>query len=459
MKLINLSLFFTLFAFSHQIFAGGGDKITITCNITNCQGDSLNLYQFDGIVFSKVQTAKSAANAHIYKFTLPKGKNDFYFLGQSVQELKPLILGTEENISLEGNCYVYRELVIKGSKMNKEYDIAMKRLAVLLGEADDAKKAWDFSINDPQKHQIAETEMANIDRKKMMLLDSLRKSNPYLARLVGMNTIYSYPVNGAKKYPEEIKYIANEYFANVDFKEDDYNRLPMVFEGFKNFTNILNQYPSLTPEIHRQYIENWLNKFSKNSRAYKMGLGGVVTSLMSRNHINYIYFGELYCKMYEKEEPSVTSQLQQLINRSKTSIPGVEMPDFTQNNTENQPISLKSLRGKVVLIDFWASWCGPCRRENPNVVATYNKYKDKGFDILSVSLDSDRDRWLGAIEADGLIWKNHVSDLKGWQNQVAGQYAVSSIPQTLLIDREGKLIARNLRGEQLGEALKQLLGE
>jgi thiol-disulfide isomerase/thioredoxin len=458
MKFIQFNFLLLLVIFTNNVFAGGNDKVTIVCNMTNCQGDSLSMYQFDGIVFNRVQMVRSAPNEHIYKFVLPKGKNDFYFIGQSVQELKPLILGTEENISIEGNCYSFRQLVIKGSRMNKEYDVAMKRMGVLMTEAEDAKKAWDFSMNDPQKHQIAETEMANIDKKKLLFLDSLRKSNAYLAKLVAMNTFYSYPVNGLKKYPEEMNYIANEYFANVDFKDEEYNRLPMVFEGFKNFTNLMNQY-NLAPDKHRQFIENWLSKFPKNSRAYKMALGGVVTSLMTRNHLNYIVFGERYCEMYAKEEPGVTSQLKMLIDRAKTSIPGVEMPDFAQNGVDDKPISLKSLRGKVVLVDFWASWCGPCRRENPNVVATYNQYKDKGFEILSVSLDSDKDRWLGAIQQDGLIWKNHVSDLKGWQNGVAAQYAVTSIPQTLLLDREGKLIARNLRGEQLGEALKQLLGD
>jgi thiol-disulfide isomerase/thioredoxin len=458
MKLIKFNFLFLFFALMNSAIAGGGDKITIVCNMTNCQGDSLSMYQFDGIVFNRISTVKSLPNEHIYKFVLPKGKNDFYFIGQSVQELKPLILGTEDNISIEGNCYTFRQLVIKGSRMNKDYDVAMKRMGALMTESDDAKKAWDFSVNDPQKRQIAETEMTNIDKKKMAFLDSLRKSNAYLSKLVAMNTLYSYPMNGAKKYNEEMVYIANEYFANVDFKEDDYNRLPMVFEGFKNFTNIINQY-NLPADTHRQYIENWLSKFSKNSRAYKMALGGIVTSLMTRNHINYILFGERYCEMYAKEEPGVTAQLKTLINRSKTSIPGVEMPDFAQPGVDDKPISLKSLRGKIVLIDFWASWCGPCRRENPNVVATYNKYKDKGFEVLSVSLDSDKERWLGAIQQDGLIWKNHISDLKGWQNGVAQQYAVSSIPQTLLIDRDGKLISRNLRGEQLGETLKQLLGE
>lgn len=456
MRVLSLTLGFMLCCFSAAL---AGDKITLTCNITNCQGDSLNLYQFDGIVFARVQTAKSTPNAHTFKFTVSKGKSDFYFLGQSPQDMRPLILGTEDNIQIEGNCYVFRQLTVKNSKINKDYDATMRRVGVLMAESDDALRAWNFAVNDQPKRQIAETEMASIDRKKLLLLDSVRKNNPFIGKIVAMTTLFSYAVNGPKKYPEEMQYIANEYFAQVNFKDDDYNRLPTVFEGFKNFTNAINQFTNLSPDLHRQYIENWLNKFSKDSRAYKMALGGVVTSLMTRNHINYIVFGERYCQMYEKEEPAITQQLQGLINRAKTSIPGVEMPDFTQNGVDDKPINLKSLRGKVVLIDFWASWCGPCRRENPNVVATYNKYKDKGFDIMSVSLDSDKERWLAAIQQDGLIWKSHVSDLRGWQNVIAGQYAVSSVPQTLLIDREGKLIARNLRGEQLGEALKQIFGE
>ena len=110
----------------------------------------------------------------------------------------------------------------------------------------------------------------------------------------------------------------------------------------------------------------------------------------------------------------------------------------------------------VVLVDFWASWCGPCRQENPNVVKAYEKFKDRGFDILGVSLDDNKDKWLKAVEADKLTW-THVSDLKGWKNAAADLYGVRAIPQNVLIDPKGKIIAKNLRGDKLEEKLEELM--
>lgn len=130
--------------------------------------------------------------------------------------------------------------------------------------------------------------------------------------------------------------------------------------------------------------------------------------------------------------------------------------DFTQNNENDKPVSLSSFKGKYVLLDFWASWCGPCRKENPNVVAAFNKYKNKNFTILGISLDSQKPNWLQAINADGLTWQ-HVSDLKGWQNAVAQTYKVGSIPQNFLLDPAGKIIATNLRGEDLERKLEEVL--
>ncbi len=140
-------------------------------------------------------------------------------------------------------------------------------------------------------------------------------------------------------------------------------------------------------------------------------------------------------------------------------LPGTEAPDIAMKSPDGKTLKLSNLRGKVVLLDFWASWCGPCRRENPNVVKLYQKYNAMGFDIFSVSLDRDRKAWLQAIEKDGLVWPNHVSDLQGWTSSGGASYGVTSIPATVLIDKDGKVIARNLRGAELENKLKEIFGK
>ncbi len=148
--------------------------------------------------------------------------------------------------------------------------------------------------------------------------------------------------------------------------------------------------------------------------------------------------------------------IENAINESKLGVVGSMSLDFTQKDINGKSIALSSFKGKYVLVDFWASWCGPCRQENPNVVNVYNKYKDKNFTVLGISLDQDRTKWLQAIKADNLTW-THLSDLQYWNNEVALLYKIHQIPSNMLIDPVGKIIGKNLRGTELQETLKSLL--
>lgn len=156
---------------------------------------------------------------------------------------------------------------------------------------------------------------------------------------------------------------------------------------------------------------------------------------------------------------SIIDIKEKIVKLKKVAV-GQIAPDFTQNDADGNPIKLSDIysQNELTLIDFWASWCGPCRGENPNVVAVYNQYKDKGFTVLGVSLDKDKAAWLKAIEDDGLTW-THVSDLAYWNNKAAQLYAVSGIPHSILVDKSGKIIAKNKREADLGEAVAEYLAK
>ena len=178
---------------------------------------------------------------------------------------------------------------------------------------------------------------------------------------------------------------------------------------------------------------------------------------IGESHPNSIFHNNLI--KAKKQFAVAQQQAEQAKKQPKGLGIGDLAPELNMVSPEGKIITLESLRGKYVLIDFWASWCGPCRRENPNVVKLYNQYKDQGFEVYSVSLDNNKSRWEAAIIQDKLTWKSHVSDLKGWGSAATKLYGFRGIPYTVLIDKEGKIIATRLRGASLERTLASIFSK
>lgn len=265
----------------------------------------------------------------------------------------------------------------------------------------------------------------------------------------------SITVTGSK----DMEYLAevNEYMQGYGKVVTDFNQRYRQARQEGN-TQLVNQ---LTDE--GMALENEKTaKLKKMAWSFKGSLVSLLVTDFFQSKTDEYYFLDSLANKLNREIPN-SSHVELFTKNLEYFRPAVGMgdvaPDITLPTPDGEEMSLSDLRGKYVLLDFWAGWCRPCRMENPNVVAMYNKYNDKGFEVFSVSLDRTKNRWVSAIAEDNLTWPGHVSDLKYFQSQAAVTYKVNSIPFALLLDPEGRVIGKNLRGRSLQAKLADIFGE
>jgi len=460
-----VSFLLVLHAFLACSSTSGTGKVTISGEIGNCTLDSVRLFRLAGNEVHQlgVTQIEKKGTKSIFYLNVNIPAEGSYLIGQNPNNGAFVLLGNEKEVKISGegdqfgtyqlnspNNQTYSTFLAGFNKLNTRFQSLAQenQMRMQTGQAPDP--------NVQKQIDDSRVEMATY-------IDSFIDKGGIIGRAAQFYLYRPFDSSKKAKYGDELNYFKAEYLLPINFNDTLIGYMPQLGFNFLQYTDVL-----LSNGVPSDQVKASLSEFIgkvKGRAAKETAILGILSGL--EKHIQqapdvYLYFG----KMLAKDMPESVflaglsgklTQVEQMAAAVANINPGGEAPEIDLKTPEGTQLKLSSLRGKYVLIDFWASWCGPCRKENPNVVRMYKQYHDKGFEILGVSLDNSKEKWMQAIQADGLTWK-HVSDLAGWSSVAAKAYSVSSIPFTVLLDKNGKIIGKNLRGPALEEKLKEVLG-
>jgi len=434
-----------------------GILVTVEVQLArSVSGGTLGVYESLGDQFQplvEIPLESSKLTYHL-RFRIPAP--GLYLLGSSPQQGVFLALGKDTDLSVSVDYPYFPQTlrVLRGDESQRlmtflrtvnEFQGAYQRLA---------NEYWsNLQVQAPT--ELLKRQMDSVLRQQNAFLQEYRgrdpKTEPVIQRLA--NLLYFPPYSEvASAYPSEAEYVKHAFWKHMDLQDTLYGYLPHLFDKAQFYARTLSESVQSHDEV-LDTLKSLIQRAPRGTRVRLLLYKGFIYGLYNTNKDLYAVIGEAFIEEFPLDPlaKKITKEVQTL---ARLRI-GAPAPELVLQTPEGDTIRVSDFRGKITLIDFWASWCGPCRRENPNVVRLYQKYHPKGFEIFGVSLDQNREPWIRAIQQDGLVWK-HGSDLKGWNSVAAQTYGVNAIPYTVLIDEQGRIIAKGLRGSQLEAFLQQL---